>query len=310
MRKEKIVIAVSAHIGTKKENIGDLLSAKAIAMLLHAKRAKIYYLPRDNGLSSNQDVIYGGGGMIRSLFSKKIYEDFALRSPSNKYYIYGVGLNEDNLAPRFSKKDILLLKKWAGGAQSITVRDIKSQEVVRNILKRDCKIAPCPTYNVLKVLRTKDIKKKYYLGITVGFGHTKTYRKYRKDFFNLIKKLIGKIGSDKISLICHDQQDFDLAEKYFSHERINICRPKSFREVKLEYLKCKNILSLRGHGVIFAAACNLPCSIIPLNKKLNSLYQYHYDNNKKFKIIFKPKFHLQQLEKAILPKNIKSKFKL
>lgn len=107
MKKRKMGIIVSAHIDTNKENIGDILSAKAMATLLLPQQSKIFYLPRDKGFSFNKDVIYGGGGMIRPLFSTKVAGDFILRTKVNKHYIYGVGLNQDKLAPKFSNKDIL-----------------------------------------------------------------------------------------------------------------------------------------------------------------------------------------------------------
>jgi len=64
-------VVVSVHINTPYQNIGDVLSAKAIAIFLKIRR--IYFLPKDNGKSANQVIVYGGGGIIRYNFFNKVY---------------------------------------------------------------------------------------------------------------------------------------------------------------------------------------------------------------------------------------------
>jgi predicted RNA-binding Zn-ribbon protein involved in translation (DUF1610 family) len=307
MIKNNLNIVFCAHIGTPKENIGDTLSAQALKKLTNAK--KIYCLPRDDGLSFNKEVVYGGGGMIRPLFSERINNDYKLREKNINYYIYGVGLNIDKLTPPFSKTDLFNLKIWLNSAESVTVRDLETKIFIEKLCNKKFKLAPCPTYQIIRSKNAREHSKKYDLGIVVSFGHTETYKKYKKYLLTLISDLI-KNENLFINIICHDEQDYIFAKKeYLNNNKIHICRLKSFNSVIKEYSSCNAILTVRGHGVIFAAAMNIPCSIIPLNTKLTSLYEFHYAQ-KNIRISFDYRQHLKTLKKRKLPKKINYKFKI
>jgi hypothetical protein len=89
--KGNLAIVNSAHKNTIRENSGDVLSAKAIAKLSTRKNYQIFFLPKDTGKSKNLETIYGGGGMIRTNFSKReVFKDYLLRNKNIPYCIYGV----------------------------------------------------------------------------------------------------------------------------------------------------------------------------------------------------------------------------
>lgn len=307
----KTAIVYSAHIGTRKENIGDVLSAKAIAILCGLKKIKLYHLPAEIGFSADVPVIYGGGGMIRPLFSEKENKDFILRDKKQPHSIYGVGINFDINGESFSKNDFAALKQWILNAKSVTVRDLDSLKFIHDKLGFNAKLAPCPTYTVLKnkKLFFKTIRIKNKIGIVPSFGHTDVYTTYRENVINLINDLINKIGSSNLCIICHDEQDYDFSLKFFGKKGVSITKPLTFDDVYIIYKSCGSIITLRGHGIIFAAATGKACSYIPLNIKLNSLYHYHYGADSRG-INFDAEYHLKKLEKNKLPIDLNINFNL
>lgn len=308
---KKVAIVCSAHIDTERENLGDILSAKAIAILAGIQKAKIYFIPRDIGVSSNLPVIYGGGGMIRPSFIKKVGQDFLLRNSKLDYSIYGVGINIDEGENLFSADDIKAIKRWILSAKSVTVRDFDSLKFLRDNFKFTAKLAPCPTYTILrnigKFVQYNKIKNK--IGFVVSFGHTKNYSKFKTKIIKFIKNLINEFGAANVCIICHDEYDYTCSVKLFSEKGVRIVRPKTFKTVYKVYKECDSIITVRGHGVIFAAATDKPCSYIPLNTKLNSLYRYHYGTEYK-NINFDLKYHLDILKKRRPPKDLSTNFKI
>lgn len=299
MDKNKIIIVNSAHIGEARENIGDILSAKALAILIRKANSKIIYLPRDIGRSSNARVIYGGGGMIRPGFAKReVFKDLESRNKNIPYSIYGVGINVDNFSPDYSTKDKQAIKKWLAGADSVTVRDLETKKFISKLLKKPCQVAPCPSYQIVKKI-SKKIKPKYDIGIVLSLGHTASYKKYLKKIITLVSDLIRLSGNSRIILICHDKADYFAAKKLFP--KTQAVFPKSFIKVNDTYRQCRGIITLRAHGIIFSAACNLPCSAVALNAKIGSLYHYHYGSPLSRKTDFNASAHLNFLKKKRLP---------
>lgn len=302
-------IVYSAHLGTKKENIGDILSAKAITVLANFNQNRRYCLPGEVGLSANRPVIYGGGGMLRPLFGEKEYRDFALRDKRQPYAIYGVGINVDARGQEFSQNDMVALKKWILNAQSVTVRDKASYDFVLDKFNLSVNLAPCPSYSVLKRYDKFFSKTKFKLGIVPSLGHTETYVYYLNDIILLISSLIIRIGASNICFICHDEQDYDSVYELFSQAGVSIIRPLTFDQINLAYRACDSIFTLRGHGVVFAAATGRPCSYVPLNVKLNSLYAYHYGGEYR-EANFNTDYHLAKLRERQLPFNLNINFSL
>lgn len=303
----KKAIIYSAHIGTKRENIGDVLSAKAIKILINKNNIRLFDLPRKIGLSNNLKAIYGGGGMIRPSFVEREYIDFIQRK-NKPYCIYGIGLNIDKGGKKFNKKSLEALKKWILEAKKITVRERYSLDFVYKKFGIKPNLSPCPTYTILKTKKIKsDIKIKYNIGIVPSFGHTIIYKKYKKEAIKLIKELIKKL--ENLCIICHDAQDYEISKRLFKNKKVKIIFPKSFHSVYRAYKSCESIITMRGHGVIFAAATEKKCSHIPINQKLNYLYNYHYGG--KFKNInFNLNYHLKNIEKNEKPINFKGDSKL
>lgn len=302
-------IVYSAHLGTKKENIGDVLSAKAIAIMSGLTKARLYCLPGEIGLSANRPVIYGGGGMIRPLFYKKEDRDFKLRNKNQPHAIYGIGINLDVGGYDFTRDDLNSLEQWLTTAKSVTVRDLASYDFLQKKFNFKAKIAPCPTYSVLKNKKREFLGTKYHLGIVPSLGHTKTYDGYRNEIIAVIQDLIKKVGPEKISFICHDEQDYDAIKMLFGDLGVSIVRPVDFDHVHESYSDCGAIFTLRGHGIIFAAAAGRPCSFVPLNVKLNALYSYHYGGAYR-DINFNAGHHLDNLDKRQPPLNINTDFSL
>lgn len=299
-------VVFSSHIGTERENIGDVLSAKAVAKVHADGTANFSYfsLSQDSGLSASIPVIYGGGGMIRPQFAEReVYKDFQRRLPRIPYAIYGVGLNCDIHGPDFSSADIDALRKWITNAQSAHVRDFETQEFVRSVIGTECQVSPCPTYDVLKSIFVLPMGRKYEIGFVMSSGHTETYARYKENIVRLVNGLIEKVGRDNIRIICHDSADYEFSKDLFGKD-LSIVMPEDFRSVRLEYSRCRSIITLRGHGVIFAAASNLPCSLIPLCGKLNSIYYYHYRDHAKA-LSFDPKKHYEHLARRILPLDLR-----
>lgn len=306
MNTEKGIV-FSAHMATDRENIGDVLSASAIAVLGGYKNFHFYSLPKDSGLSSAIEIIYGGGGMIRPQFAKReVYRDYRLRLPDRHYSIYGVGLNGDILGSDFIAEDFEALNVWLKNAKSVCVRDLSTKIFVEQNFDIKCGLSPCPTYGVLKDLIVENVERKYELGISVSFGHTETYKRYLNEIIFLVRCAITDFGFQNISLICHDQYDYEYAKAIFGGI-LHICAPRTFYQVKSEYLQCKKIISLRGHGVIFSAAMGLPCSPVLLCNKLNSLYFYHY-NAHCLDLTFDFNKHVDYLNKNVSPINLTTQF--
>lgn len=306
-RNKKFAIIASAHIGSDRENVGDLLSADALGKLIGKSNYQILFLPRDKGKAKNIEAVYGGGGMIRPNFSRReVYEDYLLRDKNIPYYIYGVGINVDCSSVDFSTEDIEALRDWIFSAQSVAVRDMETKNFIKKYIKINCKVAPCPTYNILRSILIAS-NKEYKIGIVVSFGHTETYKHYLQKIMDFINDVKSSAGGDNVGLICHDQQDFEWAKKLFPNT--NAYYGKSFIDIKNIYSKFNKIISLRGHGIIFAASCGLPCSVVALNNKINSLFYYHY-KQKSFGIDFNADRHMEYLKKEILPKVLNCNFKL
>lgn len=304
IHKPKAVV-VSAHVDTPYQNIGDVLSAKAIASLLKIRR--IYFLPKDNGKSADKVVIYGGGGIIRYDFFNKVYQDFILRKSSVPYYIYGIGINKDVNTPGFTKRDIEALTAWLSQAVSVSVRDIYTYNLVKSY-GINCRLVTCPTYTVLKNMKKPTVKRKFLIGFSPSFGHTKNYKIYKKDMLKIIQEGIKKYGEDNIAILCHDYNDYLNTKKYFSKKVYKVFL-KDFKDISRNYVRCKNIITARGHGLIFAAAFGIPCSPIVLNKKFKTLYEYHYGQQVN-KVSFSLPYHEKHLSKKQLPKNISTKFSI
>ncbi|MFH1866981.1 MAG: polysaccharide pyruvyl transferase family protein [Patescibacteria group bacterium] len=295
-------IVISTHVNTGRENIGDILSAEAIAKLL-SRKSKIFILPRDAGVSKYLHVIYGGGGMIRpNFFVREVYGDYLLRK-KNDYEIYGVGLNCDLLDPLFTRNDLSSLHDWIENANKITVRDILTKNFIEDKLKLKCLVAPCPTYTVLHdSLDHKTEKILFRIGITASFGHTATSRRFLSQTKKLIRDIAAKVGVQQVSIICHDEDDYRFSKKNFKGG-FNICRPKTFTDVSSAYSKCESILTFRAHGVIFAAAVNRPCSPVIFSNKLKSLYEYHYQSSL-IRLNFDARTHLKHFSRAVMPRKL------
>lgn len=297
-------VVYCTHRNSPKENIGDVLSAYALAIIFGEKCNNLFVLPDDIGFSSDTEVIYGGGGMIRPNFSNRaVFKDFCMGSKKRKYVICGVGVNKDEMVSDFSFDDLSALQEWIHGAYNVTVRDTHTKQFLDNFLSYSrANVAPCPTYSVLQnITLTTNIKKTFKLGIVPSFGHTVTYLHYLPSTVKLVNGLVGLVGHKNVSIICHDQQDFEFAHLLFEKENVNICKPWSFEEVKHAYTQCEQVVSLRGHGLIFSAACNLPCSVVSLNLKMNTLFEFHY-GTKPLGLNFNPKEHLDFLRDRISPK--------
>lgn len=300
---EQIAIVYSSHIGTGRENIGDVLSAQGIAVITDHKNVMFMSLPVDIGKSSKLKVIYGGGGMIRPNFHKReVYKDYLLREKNQEYFIHGVGLNKDLLCSEFCTRDIEALGLWLRGARSITVRDERTKEFLKEKMNISCRVAPCSSYGAVKSVKLEKGDKLYSIGIVPSFGHTYTYDQHKYDIVTLIESMAFKFSKNRLNIICHDESDYKDALQLFG-DKANVCLPKSFKDVKKEYSACEKIISLRGHGVIFSAACGLACSPIPLCDKLEYLYSYHY-NNKCLNVTFDCDDHLEFLINGIMPVDI------
>ncbi len=165
-------------------------------------------------------------------------------------------------------------------------------------------VSPCPTYIVLKLLEVDKIIDKYFkVGIVPSFGHTASYLHFLPQIVELIRGVVDLVGDENVSIICHDRHDYNFASDIFASRKINICLPDSFSQVKYEYSKCEKVLSLRGHGLIFSAACGIPCSVVALNIKMDTLFDFHY-GVKSLGLNFSPNDHLYFLKSMIRPKNI------
>ncbi|MEK7174490.1 MAG: polysaccharide pyruvyl transferase family protein [Patescibacteria group bacterium] len=295
-------IVFSAHIGTPRENIGDVLSARAIALLERGENTRLFALPKDIGSSANINVTYGGGGMVRPGFGRReVYRDFLLRNTRWPYRIFGVGLNQDVGTPSFSEQDITALNDWVSHAASVTVRDSATKEFLARFAAIDIAIRPCPTYSILVQKHTPQNIARYEIGVVVSFGHTVTYKKFLPQVEALVAGLWTEVGDNNILLICHDEADRTFAKNRFP-ELQNVA-PKTFEEVAQAYSSVKQIISLRGHGVVFAAALRIVCSPVLLCDKMETLYKYHYGVTPP-SLTFDVRRHLDYLRRRIVPINL------
>ena len=122
---------------------------------------------------------------------------------------------------------------------------------------------------------------------------------------SLVISLVEEVGHKRVALICHDKQNFAYALKLFGKTEVSIWLPKSFAQVKTYYSHCNSIISVRGHGLIFAAACKKPCSIVALNLKMDTLFNFHY-KSLSLGLDFNAQNHLLFLKENILPKQIET----
>lgn len=298
-------VVYCAHQFSPKENIGDVLSAKAIMKLYGDSGTGLCCLPNALGHSRNEEVIYGGGGMIRPYFAEReVFNDFHKRKMDKDFIICGVGLNRDQFVSDFSFDDICAIQEWLVQAKTVTVRDRGTKLFLENYLEFSrAKINPCPSYIALKLTKTVPIQRKFLLGIVPSFGHTATYHHYLAEIRTFTVNLVEEVGHDRVCIICHDKQDYTYALKLFQGTGVSVYCPQSFAQVKYCYMQCDQIVSVRGHGVIFAAACDKPCSIVTLNLKMNTLFEFHYGNDP-LGVNFNAKSHLLFLAEKRLPMEI------
>ncbi|MFA6553724.1 MAG: polysaccharide pyruvyl transferase family protein [Patescibacteria group bacterium] len=302
--KAQATIAYSCHADCSRENIGDVLSGQGIATIAGFKRARYLKLPRDLGQRVPALLVYGGGGMVRPRFSQReVYHDFQRRSKT-PYHIYGVGLNQDCQGKDFISHDFAALGQWLRRAVSVTVRDRSTQRFIREKTGLRARVAPCPSYSAIKLLKNPPADKLYSIGIVPSFGHTQTYKNFEPQIVALIHDIIGASQDKRCCLICHDQADYETAKKLFGGQA-DIYRPKNIREVQRIYARCQGVITCRAHGIIFSAAVGRPCSPVILSDKLSHLYAYHY-GRKISKINFNASFHMQQLSKGRLPIDIRA----
>lgn len=300
----KVTIAYSCHADCARENIGDVLSGQAIAQISGYKHSQFLKLPHDIGQRVQSALIYGGGGMVRPRFSQReVYHDFLQRSKT-PYHIYGVGLNQDCHAKQFIKKDFTALGRWLRGAASVTVRDRSTQRFIRDIIGLQTRLAPCPSYSAIKLLKAAPADKLYRIGIAPSFGHTLTYKDFEPEIVALIRDVIARYPDNTCCLICHDKADYLTAKKLFG-KCVDIYLPKNLRDVQRVYTSCRGIITCRAHGIIFSAATSRPCSPIILSDKLSHLYAYHY-GHRLSKITFSAASHVRHLKKRQLPINIRA----
>lgn len=300
-------VVYCAHQFSPKENIGDVLSARGINNLYGNTHTKLVCLPQEVGISSSEEIIYGGGGMIRPHFSEReVFADFRTREKSKSYIIYGVGINKDKLVREFSFDDLWAISEWIRSAKTVVVRDRYTKEFLQERLGLSkIKIAPCPTYTILQTVHPFYISRKFTLGIVPSFGHTSTYLQFLPQIKSLIIGLVESVGYERVALICHDKQDFAWANKLFNKKGVKIYLPRTFKEVKTCYLQCDSIISFRAHGIIFAAACGKPCSPVTLNLKIDALFNFHY-GEKPLGLDFIPTNHLLFVKENIFPKQIET----
>lgn len=300
---EEISILYSAHSGTERENIGDVLSAQGISRLARLPLTRELALPENEGKTGGMRVIYGGGGMIRPRFSsREVFRDYRLRNPGIPYAVYGVGLNCDENAPPFSKEDTAAMREWLEGAKSVSVRDEETRRFLTEAGFADAAVAACPTYTVLRRMDRKKQKKEYTIGISASFGHTTAYAAHTGAIIGLITELAKTLGENAVCIICHDRADAHIARETFG-DRIHIEEPRTFEEVSRAYGACRGIVALRGHGVIFSAALGIPCSPIPVCNKLSTLYSFHY-GKECGGVSFDADRHLQALAGNVPPKEV------
>ena len=293
-----ISIAFSAHKG-RKENIGDILSALALAQLYKIDNPILHNLRYSPNIKT-KFTIYGGGGMIRPEFADR--EVAKSLSTDISYAIDGVGLNTDVHSLKMNDDDKKSIKKWFECAQFASVREFDTAEFLRNNFMLEVNVLPCPAYRILSSLQKPLNQTKFKIGIVPSFGHTKNYLNYLNDIVGLIRSFEKSIHKNEICLICHDSQDASFAIKHFD---MKVIQPISFEDVKCAYDQVDNIITARAHGLIFSAARGRPCSYLGLADKLAFLYRYHYDtNHNEQPLDFDAKSHLMRLEKASLPKNI------
>lgn len=302
----KVAVIYSSHTGTDKENIGDVFSAEGINAVFNNGKGKLFSLPRDLGKDcSSRYIIYGGGGMIRPRFhEREVYKDFLKRKAHVKYAIHGVGLNKDLLGPEFTKEDIEAIREWVQMADSVSVRDMETKQFIERNTGISPAVVPCYSYEMLAEVHDKSgsIDKEFYLGLVPSFGHTYTYEQFRAEVEKFIDDISNQLDKSKILLICHDRNDYNYAIRRFKD--ICVYFPANVDDVNKAYSKCENTIALRGHGIIFSAACRVPCSPIPLCDKLTFLYEYHY-NEKSPHISFNVEDHLNHLRRGVLPANLR-----
>ncbi len=272
MFNQSITVTFSAHQGTYRENIGDVLSASSIPILRKSKNYQIRCLPSDYLVRSDSFTVYGGGGMIRPNFAKReIWADVLCQK--HKYDIQGVGINKDLDAPEYTKDDIDAIREWFMLSENCSVRDFRSQEMIHSICGITPKFEPCPSFQILRSLDDQPNSGTKKIGIVLSSGHTKTYKNRLDSIEKIVLFIISYIGKEKTAIICHDYKDYLWSSERFP---CAIDKPSNLSEVKFSYSKCERIVSMRGHGVIFAAACNIPATAIPFCDKIEALFEAHY----------------------------------
>jgi polysaccharide pyruvyl transferase WcaK-like protein len=278
--KEKNTIIYSKHCNNPKENIGDTLSAFGIKEIFFPHQAtKFIILPRDIETSASGHIIFGGGGMIRPNFSQRIIFQYyqRLMKTHQEYDIYGVGLNVDINDSHFSDEDLSAIGQWISHARNVTVRDVASRNFLKKICQRKIFLQPCPSFTLLqkKLLGKDAAPKKYAVGIVPSFGHTTTYQQYLDQTVRLISELVEHYTISNVLFLCHDKQDFDYMRKYLPD--YNAVYISKIDDIIQHYTSVKKIITWRGHGVIFSAACKVAgCITVNINLKLKTLLEYHY----------------------------------
>lgn len=289
MVTKPISIAFSAHKATDRENIGDTLSAQSIPILRGSMYHQIRCLPNDNAIRPYYPTIYGGGGMIRPGFAKReIWADAICWE--NKYQIQGVGINKDLDAADYTAEDIYAIFNWFSSSEDCSVRDFRSQEMIFNICRISPRFEPCPTFQVIRLIQKKitNIKKKE-IGIVLSSGHTETYKNRLDKIEKIVSFIVGYIGIENAVIICHDNADYIWSSMRF---QCAIEKPSNLTEVKTFYSQCESIISMRGHGIIFAAACGVPAIAISFCDKIDALFETHYG-------LPLPEFDIEEPTKAI-----------
>ena len=300
-------ILYSAHLNEPKENIGDLFSAYSLS-ILYGNSSSIYHSLQENKKGGAKgDAIYGGGGMIRPHFAKReVFSYYSSTINDGQFAICGVGLNKDEMTADFSSDDLCALKEWINSASIVSVRDLETKLFLETYLDYGkAYLAPCPTYPVLKRLKLpkEGMRKKFRLGVVPSFGHTETYRSYLANTIAFTKSLIDIFGQRNVCIICHDMHDYHYAHSLFYKSEVSVFKPCSLNQLKYVYSNCEKVISFRGHGVIFSAACGIPCSAVALNIKLETLFHFHYGiSNLQHR--FEPLEHISFLNETILPKNV------
>jgi hypothetical protein len=294
-----IAIACSARFNTPRSNIGDILSAQGIAFLEGFSRPDYCWLPERVGESSRLFTVYGGGWMLRPLFSKReVFQDFMARE--SDYSIRWVWINFDLHAPDLLAEDIVAMKNWIEGAVSVTVRDHDSREFVGKFTNKNVGIEPCPSYFLVQneAIPKKYLRKIMPYGIVPSFGHTKTYEAFEKEIIAFCKNFVDR--HEQVRFICHDLEDFFRARCIFPNTPwVEICCPRSAQEVAKAYGECSGIISMRAHGIIFSAAMQIPVSVFPFSNKIGALYRFHYQQDQTIGLTFDPIVHEQVIATSL-----------